>query len=76
MADADMITAYGEGYDRGADVVHQELRNWRPGQHRPECVCDCCTTARVLRGHFFDEAIEIIREAAAQRRIEEHAELE
>ena len=66
----------GEGYDRGADVVHQELRSWRPGQHGPECVCECCVTARVLRNEFFVEAIEIINEAAAQHRLKGHAGLE
>ncbi len=76
MADADVITAYGEGYDRGADVVHQELRSWRPGQHRPECDCDSCTTVRILRGHFFDEVTEIINDVFTQRQLEEHAGLE
>ena len=76
MADANVIIAYGEGYDRGADVVHQELRSWRPGQHGPEYVCECCVTARVLRSEFFAEAIEIINEAAAQHRLKGHAGLE
>ena len=76
MPDADAIIAYGEGYDRGADVVHQELRSWRPGQHGPECVCECCVTARVLGSEFFAEVIEIINEAAAQHRLKGHAGLE
>ena len=75
MADADALISYGEGYDRGADVVHQELRSWRSGQHGPECVCDCCITARVLRSEFFDEVIEIINEAAARRWLREHERL-
>ena len=76
MADADMITAYGEGYDRGADVVHQDLRNWRPGEHGPECVCDCCVTGQVIRDRFYDEAIQIINEATARHRLREHEQLE
>ena len=56
MPDADMIIAYGEGYDRGTDVVHQELRSWRPRQHGPECVCDYCepvmsSVTSLLRGN-------------------------
>ena len=45
MPDANTIIAYGEGYDRGGDIVHQELRSWRPGQHGTECVCACCEPA-------------------------------
>ena len=76
IADANVIIAYGEGYDRGADVVHQELRNWRPGQHGPECICDYFVTGHVLRDKFFHEVIEIINEAAAQHRLKGHAGLE
>ena len=76
MPDADAIIAYGEGYARGADVVHQELRSWHPGQHGPQCVCDHCVTGHVLRDQFFHEVIEIINEAAAQHRLKGHAGLE
>ena len=63
MPDGDVLISCGEGYDRGADVVQQELRSWRPGQYGPECVCDCCVISHVLRDRFYDEVIEIINEA-------------
>ena len=76
MPDADAIIAYGEGYARSADVAHQELRSWHPGQDGPQCVCDHCVTGHVLRDQFFHEVIEIINEAAAQHRLKGHAGLE
>ena len=76
MPDADAIIAYGEGYARGADVAHQELRSWHPGHHGLECVCDCCETGYLLRGQVFQEVIEIINEAAAQHRRKGYAGLE
>ena len=76
MARRSINFAYGEGYDRGANVVHQELRDWHPGQHGPQCVCDCCETGHVLRGRFFHEVTRIINEATARRRLKEHKGLE
>ena len=50
MARRSINFAYGEGYDRGTNVVHQEFRDWRPGQHGPGCVCDCWETGCGLCG--------------------------
>ena len=63
ISDAEAVIACGEGYARGADVVHQQPRDWHPGQHGPQCVCDYCVTGHALRDQFFHEVIEIINEA-------------
>ena len=52
MSDAEAVIAYGAGYARSADVVHQQLQDWRPGQHGPQCVCDYCVTGHALRDQF------------------------
>ena len=76
MPDTDAIMAYGEGYDRGGDVVHQTLRSWRPGQHGTGCDCECCVTGQALRDQFFVEVTEIINEARARHAVKQHAGLE
>ena len=65
MARRSINFAYGGGCDRGANVVRQELRDWRPGQHGPRCVCNCCETGHVLRGRFFHEVTGIIADCNA-----------
>ena len=76
MPDVDAIIAYGEGYDQGSDTAHRELREWRPGRHRPECCCASCVTGHALWATFVDEAIAAINAAVARRRIDERATLE
>ena len=78
IADANVIIAYGEGYEpRCRRPCTKSFRNWRPGQHGPECICDYFVTGHVLRDKVLPRGDrDHQRGCSLQYRLKEHAGLE
>ena len=59
--------AYGDGYCRGIEVAHQEMRAWR-NYHHGECGCDCCLTAAALFAGWLAELKKQLNDLIMKRR--------
>ena len=46
MTNHEYDDAYGDGYSRGKEACHSELRAWSP--HAPRCGCEPCQTVATV----------------------------
>ena len=60
--------AYGDGYCRGIEVAHQEMRDWRRDSHSDDCECVRCITIEHIFKRWSELMIETLDRVEEQRR--------